>query len=164
MIAGRTGLSHHLRRVGNGHFPSTHTVPAAHLGRGLPRPLRGSAPVTEQERPDPLADRNQVVLVGTVRAEPEWFERPEGHACCFELDVDPGAGTPRARVPVAWIDPPRKGAIVRAGRRVVVVGHLHQRFFRAQGRTLARLEVAAQETVSARSRARAQAVVGAATG
>ena len=120
--------------------------------------------MTDDHLTDPLADRNHVVVVGTVRADPEWFERAEGHACCFELDVDPGAATPRARIPVAWVDPPRKGSIVRSGRRLVIAGHIHQRFFRNQGRTIARIEVAAGQVVPVRSRARAVALVQRASG
>ncbi len=102
----------------------------------------------------PLSDRNLVQLVGTVRTDPEWHPRKASQACCFELTVDAGPGPP-ARVPVAWVDPPRRADIVRAGCRLVVVGQLSQRFFRVGGRTLARTEVLAQDVVPARSRQRA---------
>ena len=157
------------------------TSPPPNRSGGVPRPrpaatAQRECPVTDRDHADPehlpdpehhvdpLADRNHVVLIGTVRAEPAWFERAEGHACCFELEADPEAQAVRTRVPVAWLDPPRKGSIVRAGRRLVVLGQLHQRFFQAQGRTMARLEVVAAQVVPVRNRARAEAAVRAATG
>lgn len=109
-------------------------------------------------------DRNCVLLMGTVRSEPVWYDREEGRACCFELDVEAGPGVTRARVPVAWIDPPRKASIVRVGGRLAVAGQLHQRFFRAEGRTLARIEVITTKVASARSRARALAMLERAAG
>ena len=107
----------------------------------------------------PLADRNCVLLVGTVRREPTWYDRDQGRACCFELEMDGGPEVTGARVPVAWIDPPRKASIVRAGGRLAVVGRLHQRFFRAEGRTLARIEVITTQVASVRTRARALAML-----
>lgn len=111
-----------------------------------------------------LGDHNRVLLVGTVRSEPAWYDRDQSRACCYELDIEGGPGVVGARVPVAWIDPPRKASIVRVGARLAVVGQLHQRFFRAEGRTLARMEVITTRVVSARSRARAEAMLEGADG
>ncbi len=110
-------------------------------------------------RSSPLGDRNCVLLVGKVRSEPAWYDRPEGRACCFDLEIADGEDAAAARVPVAWIDPPRKASIVRVGARLAVAGRLHQRFFRAEGRTLTRLEVRSTRVVSTRGRARAVAML-----
>ena len=112
----------------------------------------------------PLGDRNCVLLLGTVRGEPGWYDRDQGPACCFELEIEAGSEVVGARVPVAWIDPPRKASIVRVGARLAVAGQLHQRFFRAEGRTLARIEVMTTQVASARSRARAVAMLDGAVG
>ncbi len=115
-------------------------------------------------RPSTLQDRNAVLLVGTVRDEPAWYDRDQGRACCFELEIQGEGAAPGARVPVAWIDPPRNASIVRVGARLAVAGRIHQRFFRAEGRTLARTEVLSTRVVSTRSRARAVAMLDGATG
>lgn len=110
-------------------------------------------------RSSPLGDRNCVLLVGTVRSEPAWYDRNESRACCFDLEIEGGEDPAAARVPVAWIEPPRKASIVRVGARLAVAGRLHQRFFRAEGRTLTRLEVRSTQVVSTRGRARAAAML-----
>jgi hypothetical protein len=111
-----------------------------------------------------VRDRNCVLLLGTVRSEPAWYDRDQGRACCFELEIAGGPEVVGARVPVAWIDPPRKGSIVRIGAPLAVAGQIHQRFFRAEGRTLARIEVITTQVTSARSRARAVAMLDGAVG
>ena len=124
-----------------------------------------SSPVPSARRAAaPLSDHNRVVLVGTVRDDPNWYDRDAGRACCFELDIESGSARSGARVPVAWLEPPRKASIVRPGARLAVVGQLHQRFFRADGRTLARMEVITTRVVPTRSRTRAESMLAEGTG
>lgn len=114
--------------------------------------------VRDQGAEDRLADRNEVVLVGRVSADPEvrklpsgdcvWLfrlvvRRPEGSASRQAVDtLECSAWSPRVQRSVSgW----------REGDRVEVGGSVRRRFFRAGGGAQSRVEV---EVSSARLRRR----------
>lgn len=66
----------------------------------------------------------------------------------YEVTVARG-GERSETVPVVWLDPPASAADRAAGERVVVVGRVRRRFFRAGGSTQSRTEVVADVIVGA---------------
>jgi single-strand DNA-binding protein len=103
---------------------------------------------------------NFVIIEGRLSSEPRIRELPSGSALhAFEVSTDDGAVT--RSVPVVWLDPVRPPKL-GAGDRVVAVGAVRRRFFRAGGAVASRTEVEAEVVAragSARSqRARAAAL------
>jgi len=76
----------------------------------------------------------------------------------LELTSRCGPG-PAESVPVVWPDAPAWADALAAGDRVVVVGRVRRRFFRAGGTTASRTEVLAERVVPERKRARVRAAV-----
>jgi single-strand DNA-binding protein len=101
----------------------------------------------------PVDDLNMVVLAGHLSSDPAERHLPSGDVLTsYEVTVPRDDG-PADSVPVVLI-----GAVgprgATAGDRVVVVGRVRRRFFRAGGTTASRTEVVADRFVRA-GRARA---------
>ena len=83
---------------------------------------------------------NLVVLQGTLSSEP--IERTLASGLnVMSWDVVTETDLGRSSVPVQWNDPSSRVCDLGKGDRVVVIGHVRQRFFRARGQTVARTEV-----------------------
>lgn len=92
-------------------------------------------------------DHNLSIVVGTVAADSTDRQLAAGNVVrSFDLSV---VGEERSSVPIAWWDPPARRAPLSKGQRVVVVGNVRRRFFRAQGATVSRTEVVATTVASA---------------
>jgi single-strand DNA-binding protein len=82
---------------------------------------------------------NLAVLRGTVSSEPRERELPSG-ASVTQLEVTTRTETATSSVPVVVHDRPVE---IGAGDEIVVIGHVHRRFFRVGGQTQSRTEVVA---------------------
>ena len=89
---------------------------------------------------------NLAVLRGVVTSDPTVRELPSGGTVTNVEVTTRGEGV-TASVPVVVHD---RSVGVSAGDEVVVVGHVHRRFFRAGGVTQSRTEVIATHLVPAR--------------
>ena len=99
---------------------------------------------------------NVVALVGRLARPAEWRELPSGdRLVTYEVTVA-RPGEKAEGVPVVWLDAPAAAADHDVGERVVVVGRVRRRFFRAGGSTQSRTEVVADTVVSARQAKRAR--------
>jgi len=104
------------------------------------------APTTEKSphadgRPATVADTNVAAVIGTLSSDPKQRTLPSGDRVVnYEVTcrVDEG---PAVSVPVAWFDAPKRLPKLAAGDRVVAIGHVRRRFFRAGGATASRTEV-----------------------
>jgi single-strand DNA-binding protein len=101
---------------------------------------------------------NMVVLKGSVAGVPRSRELPSG-TMAVEFDITTQGSSGSCSAPVVWLDPPRNGALVEAGRAVVVVGVARRRFFRSGGMTQSRTEVVAARVVRAERRAECRRVL-----
>lgn len=101
---------------------------------------------------------NTVVLRGVITSDPKVRDLPSGSRIT-NLEVTTRSDALTASVPVVVHD---ADAGVSAGDEVVVVGHVHRRFFRAGGVTQSRTEVVASRVVLARRRRTASNAVAAA--
>ncbi|CAN5671708.1 hypothetical protein BH18ACT2_BH18ACT2_07530 [soil metagenome] len=97
-----------------------------------------------------MSESNVVVLTGTVTGTPQRRELADGRTV-VQFDVTVRDDTGAVGVPVAWFDPPTAG--VEAEQRVVVLGAVRRRFFRASGATQSRTEVVAEQLIMARKKA-----------
>ena len=104
-------------------------------------------------------DHNLVVVVGVLRRPPEHRVLPDGRSVA-ELEVTARAGDVASTVPVSWVVDPVP--TWPEGERVVVVGQVRRRFYRAGGATISRTDVLAATVLPARQRKRASAVLAAA--
>ena len=87
------------------------------------------------------ADLDLALLVGTLSSDPVEQTLPSGSVLLrYEVTVRDRA--PADTVPVSWVDP-RRAPGLAAGDRVVVVGRVRRRFFRAGGATRSATEVLA---------------------
>lgn len=94
---------------------------------------------------------NVSVLAGRLSRAPEVRELPSGDTLvAYEVTVARPEG-PAESVPVVWPAAPARAERFAAGDRVVVVGRVRRRFFRAGGTTASRTEVVAERLVAARS-------------
>lgn len=102
---------------------------------------------------------NAVVLIGRLGRPPERRELPTGQQLvAYELVIDrPGA--PVEQIPVVWVDAPAGVPDFGADKRVLVVGRVRRRFFRADGGTQSRTEVVADEVVDSQDIERANAAM-----
>lgn len=101
---------------------------------------------------------NLVVLRGTVSSDPRQRDLPSGNTVT-NVEVTTRTDVLTASVPVVVHDRP---VDVVTGDEVVVVGHVHRRFFRAGGVTQSRTEVVAARLVpTRRARTAAKAVAAA---
>lgn len=84
---------------------------------------------------------NFTILEGSLSSDPRVRELPSGSTLrSYEVTTRDEAGT--RSVPVVWFDAARPPTL-RDGDRVVVVGSVQRRFFRAEGRAVSRTEVVA---------------------
>lgn len=92
---------------------------------------------------------NVAVVCGVLARPAEHRLLPSGgQVVAYEVTVARG-GERSETVPVVWLDPPASAADRAAGERVVVVGRVRRRFFRAGGSTQSRTEVVADVIVGA---------------
>ena len=99
--------------------------------------------------PSESSDLDLAVLVGTLSSEPVEQTLPSG-SVLLRYEVTVRDRTPADTVPVSWLDPRRPPALA-AGDRVVVVGRVRRRFFRAGGATRSATEVLATSVSRPRS-------------
>ena len=99
-----------------------------------------------------------VVLQGKLSRAPEWRELESGRVVSYDVTTRLEDGK-AATAPVAWFAAPNAALEMDAGDDVVVVGHVHRRFFRSGGGTQSRTEVVADAVVPARSKKRAAAAI-----
>lgn len=102
---------------------------------------------------------NVVVLTGRLARPAEGRELPSGdRLVAYELTVE-RTGERAESVPVVWLGAPASAAEHDVGARVLVVGRVRRRFFRAGGVTQSRTEVVADAVVSLRHGKRAAAAL-----
>jgi single-strand DNA-binding protein len=126
----------------------------------MPR-SRPDTPATDE--PDALVptDLDLAVVVGSLSSDPVATTLPSGSTLIrYEVTVRDVA--PADTVPVSWFDPSRPPALA-GGDRVVVVGRVRRRFFRAGGATRSATEVVASSVTRPRSTGAAAAALDAAT-
>ncbi len=111
-----------------------------------PNPTVGSEP-----------DLDLAVLVGTLSSDPVEQTLPSG-SVLVRYEVTVRDRTPADTVPVCWVDPRRPPSLA-VGDRVVVVGRVRRRFFRAGGATRSATEVLASSVSRPRSTAAAVAAL-----
>lgn len=90
---------------------------------------------------DTFEDLNLAVIVGTLSSDPVSHVLPSG-STLLRYEVTTRDRSPADTVPVSWLEPRRPPA-VREGDRVLVVGRVRRRFFRAGGFTRSSTEVVA---------------------
>lgn len=93
---------------------------------------------------------NVVALRGVLSRPAEERTLPSGaRLLLHQVTVDRPDG-PADSVPVVWIDPPARTALLDAGDEVVVVGRVRRRFYRSGGAVASATEVVAERVVPAR--------------
>ena len=97
---------------------------------------------------------NIVVLQGKLSRVPEWRELETGRVVSYDVTTRLEDGK-AATAPVAWFEAPDSALQLDAGDDVVVVGHIHRRFFRTSAGTQSRTEVVADAVIPARAKKRA---------
>ena len=102
---------------------------------------------------------NVVVLIGRLARPPEARELPSGdRLVAYELTID-REGERAETVPVVWVGAPASAVDHDVDERMVVVGRVRRRFFRAGGGTQSRTEVVAEAVVNTRHGKRAAAAL-----
>ena len=102
---------------------------------------------------------NVVVLIGRLARPAEVRDLPSGdRLVAYELTV-PREGERAESVPVVWLGAPASAADHDVDERMVVVGRVRRRFYRAGGSTQSRTEVVAEAVVNARHGKRAAAAM-----
>jgi single-strand DNA-binding protein len=102
---------------------------------------------------------NVVVLIGRLARPAETRELPSGdRLVAYEVTVD-RPGERAETVPVVWMGAPASAADHDVDERMLVVGRVRRRFFRAGGGTQSRTEVVAEAVVNARHVKRAMAAL-----
>jgi len=102
---------------------------------------------------------NVVVLIGRLARPAEMRELPSGdRLVAYELTVL-REGERAEGVPVVWMGAPPSAADHDVDERVIVVGRVRRRFFRAGGATQSRTEVVADAVVKVRYAKRAAAAL-----
>ena len=102
---------------------------------------------------------NIVVLQGSLSRPAQTRSLPSGdRLVALEVTI-PRAGDRAESVPVVWLEAPASAAELDVGEKVVVVGRVRRRYFRAGGVTQSRTEVVADTVVPARRSKRARAAV-----
>jgi single-strand DNA-binding protein len=104
-----------------------------------------------------VCDLDLAVIVGTLSSDPVHQDLPSGSRL-VRYEVTVRDRTPADTVPVTWFDPARPPKLAE-GDRVVVVGRVRRRFFRAGGATRSATEVVATSVCRPRSPAAAEAAV-----
>jgi single-strand DNA-binding protein len=113
------------------------------------------------EQPTTDADLDLAVVVGTLSSDPVRQTLSSG-STLVRYEVTVRDRSPADTVPVSWLDPRRVPGLSE-GDRVLVVGRVRRRFFRAGGATRSATEVAAS-TVCRVTAARAAAALDDAVG
>lgn len=99
---------------------------------------------------------NAVAIEGCLARPAEVRVLPSG-GCILSLELTVRQeGCPTETVPVVWSEPPAWATVLDADERVVVVGRVRRRFYRAKGATQSRTEVVAEVVVRSSSRRRAR--------
>jgi single-strand DNA-binding protein len=102
---------------------------------------------------------NLVVLIGRLARPAEARELPSGdRLVAYELTVE-RPGERAETVPVVWMGAPASAGDHDVDERMVVVGRVRRRFFRAGGGTQSRTEVVAEAVVNARHTKRVAAAL-----
>jgi single-strand DNA-binding protein len=102
---------------------------------------------------------NVVVLIGRLARPAEARELPSGdRLVAYEVTVD-RPGERAETVPVVWMAAPASAVDHEVDERMVIVGRVRRRFFRAGGSTQSRTEVVAEAVVNARHAKRATAAL-----
>ena len=102
---------------------------------------------------------NVVVLIGRLARPAETRELPSGdRLVAYEVTVD-RPGERAETVPVVWFGAPSSACDHGVDERIIVLGRVRRRFFRAGGGTQSRTEVVAEAVVSARHTKRAAAAL-----
>jgi len=102
---------------------------------------------------------NVALLIGRLARPAEPRDLPSGDRL-VQYEVTTPSETGRAEsMPVVWFDAPASAEDYDVDEKVVVVGRVRRRFFRAAGGTQSRTEVVADAVVPARQRKRALAAV-----
>ena len=102
---------------------------------------------------------NVVVLIGRLARPAETRELPSGdRMVAYEVTVD-RPGERAETVPVVWMAAPARAAAHDVDVRLLVVGRVRRRFFRAGGGTQSRTEVVAEAVVNAKHTKRAAAAL-----
>ena len=112
---------------------------------------------TTDPTPGGEGDLDLAVLVGTLSRDPVEHTLPSGSAL-VRYEVTVRDRSPADTVPVTWLEP-RRAPSFAAGDRVVVVGRVRRRFFRAGGATRSATEVLATSVSRPRSTAGALAAL-----
>lgn len=110
---------------------------------------------------------NHVIISGHLSSDPVMRTLASGSQL-WSLEVTTDGTDGRSwSVPVSWFDPPSRQAGVMgrwaANQKVVVVGAIRRRYYRAAGRTASRTEVVADEVLATTQRSRVAAAIGAST-
>lgn len=118
----------------------------------MPRPRSTAEPSSTTPVPDPTSEPATdgcalAVVVGHLSSDPTTTTLGSG-SVLVRLQVTARVDGATATVPVAWFDPPRR-VVVATGDRVVVVGTVRRRFFRAGGATASATEVVANTVARA---------------
>ncbi|HEX3621036.1 MAG TPA: single-stranded DNA-binding protein [Acidimicrobiales bacterium] len=93
---------------------------------------------------------NVVVLIGRLARPAEARELPSGdRLVAYEVTIE-RPGERAETVPVVWMGAPVSAVDHDVDERMVVVGRVRRRFFRAGGSTQSRTEVVADAVVNAR--------------
>jgi len=102
---------------------------------------------------------NVVVLIGRLARPAETRELPSGdRLVAYEVTVDRPGERPET-VPVVWVGAPASAGDHDVDERMVVIGRVRRRFYRAGGATQSRTEVVAEAVVNARHAKRAAAAL-----
>jgi len=129
----------------------TTTAPASTKGN----PARASSPGTA---PDLPTDTSIALVSGALSRPAEVRELPSGDSLVVIELTTRGEAGPAESIPVVWPDPPAWAGGLEEGARVVVLGRVRRRFFRAGGTTASRTELVAERIVLERQRARVRTV------
>jgi len=102
---------------------------------------------------------NVVVLIGRLARPAETKELPSGdRLVAYEVTVD-RPGERAETVPVVWLGAPASAGDHDVDERMLVIGRVRRRFYRAGGSTQSRTEVVAEAVVNARHTKRAASAV-----
>jgi single-strand DNA-binding protein len=107
---------------------------------------------------------NVVALAGRLSRPAEHRVLPSGDELVAYEVTTPGRDGRSDTVPVVWFGAPASASTLDVDARVVVVGRVRRRFFRAGGATQSRTEVVADAVVPARNGRRVRAALDAAAG
>jgi single-strand DNA-binding protein len=102
---------------------------------------------------------NVVVLIGRLARPAQTRDLPSGdRLVAYEVTVE-RPGERAETVPVVWMGAPVSAVDHDVDERLVVVGRVRRRFFRAGGATQSRTEVVADAVVNARHAKRVSAAL-----